>query len=68
MEYGRIIDHTLEPNTDHVVVIIKNQLIHVYAKPYEGNGRNILIRFTRYSMDGLVLAQASHTIASDTLV
>jgi hypothetical protein len=38
-------------------VIIRNQLIHVYAKPYEGQGRNLLIRFTRYSMDGLILAE-----------
>ncbi|KAI0052720.1 hypothetical protein FA95DRAFT_1258418 [Auriscalpium vulgare] len=38
--------------------VIKNQLIHVYAKNYEGNGRTILIRLIRYSLDGLVLAQA----------
>jgi hypothetical protein len=28
------------------------QLIHVYAKNYEGNGRLILIRLVRYSLDG----------------
>ncbi|KZT41882.1 DUF221-domain-containing protein [Sistotremastrum suecicum HHB10207 ss-3] len=38
-------------------VVIKNQLIHVYAKPYEQNGQKILIRISRYTMDGLVLAQ-----------
>ncbi|KAJ7761531.1 hypothetical protein DFH07DRAFT_815308 [Mycena maculata] len=37
--------------------IIKNQLIHVYAKNYEGNGQVILIRMARYSLDGLVLSQ-----------
>ncbi|KAL5501776.1 hypothetical protein ACEPAH_9036 [Sanghuangporus vaninii] len=38
-------------------VIIKNQLLHVYAKNYEGNGKLILIRVGRYTLDGLVLAQ-----------
>ncbi|KAF9013241.1 hypothetical protein BDQ17DRAFT_1419404 [Cyathus striatus] len=38
--------------------VIKNQLIHVYAKQYEGNGHNLLIRIVRYSLDGVVLAQA----------
>ncbi|TDL23258.1 hypothetical protein BD410DRAFT_769147 [Rickenella mellea] len=38
-------------------VVIKNQLLHVYAKVYEGNGHNLLIRWVRYTMDGLVLAQ-----------
>ena len=33
-------------------VIIKNQLLHVYAKNYEGNGKFLLIRMTRYSLDG----------------
>ena len=33
------------------------QLIHVYAKNYEGNGAHILIRLMRYSLDGLILAQ-----------
>ena len=28
------------------------QLIHVYAKNYEGSGRHILIRLVRYSLDG----------------
>jgi hypothetical protein len=31
------------------------QLIHVYAKSYEGNGRVILIRLVRYSLDGKVV-------------
>ncbi|KIP05154.1 hypothetical protein PHLGIDRAFT_108550 [Phlebiopsis gigantea 11061_1 CR5-6] len=39
-------------------VIIKNQLLHVYAKNYEGNGQALLIRMIRYSLDGLILAQA----------
>ncbi|KAF5382774.1 hypothetical protein D9615_002912 [Tricholomella constricta] len=33
-------------------------LIHVYAKHYEANGQLILIRIVRYSLDGLILAQA----------
>lgn len=39
-------------------VVIKNQFLHVYAKHYEGNGQIILIRIIRYSLDGLMLAQA----------
>ncbi|KAL0069815.1 hypothetical protein AAF712_003085 [Marasmius tenuissimus] len=38
--------------------VMKNQLIHVYAKHYEGNGQLLLIRMIRYSLDGLILAQA----------
>ncbi|PBK74975.1 hypothetical protein ARMSODRAFT_500296 [Armillaria solidipes] len=38
--------------------VIKNQLIHVYAKNYEGEGKLILIRILRYSLDGLILSQA----------
>lgn len=38
--------------------VVKNQLIHVYAKNYEGNGQLLLIRIVRYSLDGLVLSQA----------
>ncbi|KAK2465349.1 hypothetical protein APHAL10511_002703 [Amanita phalloides] len=38
--------------------VMKNQFIYVYAKHYEGNGHSILIRIVRYSLDGLVLAQA----------
>ncbi|KAI0322353.1 hypothetical protein OF83DRAFT_1224915 [Amylostereum chailletii] len=38
--------------------VIKNQLLHVYAKNYEGNGKTILIRLIRYSLDGLILTQA----------
>ncbi|KAJ3997551.1 hypothetical protein F5050DRAFT_1877098, partial [Lentinula boryana] len=37
--------------------VVKNQLIHVYAKNYEGNGQLILIRAIRHSLDGLVLSQ-----------
>ncbi|KAI0366924.1 DUF221-domain-containing protein [Pilatotrama ljubarskyi] len=37
--------------------VVKNQLIHVYAKNYEGNGQTLLIRIVRYSLDGLMLAQ-----------
>ncbi|PCH40020.1 hypothetical protein WOLCODRAFT_116507 [Wolfiporia cocos MD-104 SS10] len=37
--------------------VIKNQLLHVYAKNYEGNGQAILIRLIRYTLDGLILAQ-----------
>ncbi|KAI0346019.1 DUF221-domain-containing protein [Trametopsis cervina] len=39
-------------------VIVKNQLLHVYARNYEGNGQALLIRLVRYSSDGLILAQA----------
>lgn len=39
------------------MVVIKNQLLHVYAKNYEGNGHLILIRIVRYTLDGLILAQ-----------
>ncbi|KAF8627393.1 hypothetical protein AX17_006208 [Amanita inopinata Kibby_2008] len=38
--------------------VVKNQFIHVYAKNYEGDGKIILIRIVRYSLDGLILAQA----------
>ncbi|RDB18089.1 Calcium permeable stress-gated cation channel 1 [Hypsizygus marmoreus] len=38
--------------------VVKNQLIHVYAKQYEANGQLLLIRIVRYSLDGLILAQA----------
>ncbi|PBK97545.1 hypothetical protein ARMGADRAFT_1076012 [Armillaria gallica] len=38
--------------------VIKNQLIHVYAKNYEGEGKLILIRILRYSLDDLILSQA----------
>ncbi|KAK1232809.1 hypothetical protein PQX77_004035 [Marasmius sp. AFHP31] len=38
--------------------VMKNQLIHVYAKHYEGNGQLLLIRMIRYSLDGVILAQA----------
>ncbi|KAG6907871.1 hypothetical protein DXG01_007035, partial [Tephrocybe rancida] len=33
-------------------------LIHVYAKNYENNGKVLLIRLVRYSLDGLLLGQA----------
>ncbi|THH23170.1 hypothetical protein EUX98_g8009 [Antrodiella citrinella] len=39
------------------IIVIRNQLLHVYAKNYEGNGQNLLIRLVRYSLDGLVLSQ-----------
>ncbi|KIK92736.1 hypothetical protein PAXRUDRAFT_146651 [Paxillus rubicundulus Ve08.2h10] len=38
-------------------VVIKNQLLHVYAKNYECNGHILLIRMVRYSLDGLILSQ-----------
>ncbi|KAK7056871.1 hypothetical protein VNI00_002588 [Paramarasmius palmivorus] len=38
--------------------VVKNQLLHVYAKNYEMNGQVLLIRMIRYSMDGLILSQA----------
>ncbi|KAH7915420.1 hypothetical protein BJ138DRAFT_1189738 [Hygrophoropsis aurantiaca] len=37
--------------------VVKNQLLHVYAKNYEGNGQLLLIRMVRYSFDGLILSQ-----------
>ncbi|KAI8986240.1 DUF221-domain-containing protein [Trametes punicea] len=37
--------------------VVKNQLLHVYAKNYEGNGQTLLIRMVRFSLDGLMLAQ-----------
>ncbi|KAF8170067.1 hypothetical protein BJ912DRAFT_998262 [Pholiota molesta] len=37
--------------------VVKNQLVHVYAKNYEGDGRVLIIRMIRYSLDGLILAQ-----------
>lgn len=37
--------------------VVKNQLLHVYAKHYEQNGHNILIRVVRYSLDGAILSQ-----------
>ncbi|KAH9480428.1 CSC1-like protein [Psilocybe cubensis] len=33
-------------------------LIHVYAKNYEGEGRVLIIRIIRYTLDGLILSQA----------
>ncbi|PPQ91695.1 hypothetical protein CVT25_012908 [Psilocybe cyanescens] len=38
--------------------VVKNQLIHVYAKNYEGEGRLLIIRIVRYTLDGLTLTQA----------
>ncbi|KAF9649393.1 hypothetical protein BDM02DRAFT_3166745 [Thelephora ganbajun] len=38
--------------------IVKNSLLHVYAKHYEGNGQMLLIRIVRYTLDGLILSQA----------
>ncbi|EGN98239.1 hypothetical protein SERLA73DRAFT_169263 [Serpula lacrymans var. lacrymans S7.3] len=38
-------------------IVIKNQMLHVYAKNYEGNGQLLLIRMVRYSLDGLILSQ-----------
>ncbi|KAF8645225.1 hypothetical protein AX16_008052 [Volvariella volvacea WC 439] len=38
--------------------VIKNQLLRVYAKNYEGDGQLLLIRIVRYSLDGLILSQA----------
>lgn len=35
-----------------VMLISELQLIHVYAKIYEQNGRVILVRLVRYSLDG----------------
>jgi hypothetical protein len=35
-----------------ILVVIKNQFLHVYAKNYEENGQRILIRIIRYSLDG----------------
>ncbi|KAJ7212056.1 hypothetical protein GGX14DRAFT_621525 [Mycena pura] len=37
--------------------VVKNQLLHVYAKNYEGNGQTILVRMVRYSLDALILSQ-----------
>ncbi|KAG2153124.1 uncharacterized protein EDB93DRAFT_1136745 [Suillus bovinus] len=37
--------------------VVKNQLLHVYSKNYEGNGQLLLIRILRYSLDGLMLSQ-----------
>ncbi|KZP31510.1 hypothetical protein FIBSPDRAFT_972262 [Athelia psychrophila] len=37
--------------------VVRNQLVHVYAKNYEGNGRLIIIRLIRYSCDGLMVSQ-----------
>ncbi|KDR82888.1 hypothetical protein GALMADRAFT_134426 [Galerina marginata CBS 339.88] len=37
--------------------VVKNQLIHVYAKNYEADGRVLLIRIVRYTLDGLILSQ-----------
>ena len=37
---------------DTILVVIKNQFLHVYAKDYEENGQRILIRIIRYSLDG----------------
>ncbi|KAH7103405.1 hypothetical protein BKA62DRAFT_696841 [Auriculariales sp. MPI-PUGE-AT-0066] len=38
-------------------VIIKNQLLHVYSKKYENDGKINLIRWVRYSLDGCMFAQ-----------
>lgn len=38
-------------------VVIKNQFLHLYAKNYECNGQNLLIRMVRYSLDGLMFSQ-----------
>ncbi|KAL4081093.1 hypothetical protein J3A83DRAFT_4204650 [Scleroderma citrinum] len=38
-------------------VVVKNQLLHLYAKNYECNGQILLIRIVRYSLDGLMFSQ-----------
>jgi hypothetical protein len=35
--------------------VVKNQLLHVYAKNYEGNAKLLMIRMIRYSFDGRLL-------------
>ncbi|KAF7981445.1 hypothetical protein HWV62_33457 [Athelia sp. TMB] len=37
--------------------VIRNELVHVYAKNYEGDGRVMIIRIIRYSCDGLMVSQ-----------
>ncbi|KAG2129484.1 hypothetical protein DEU56DRAFT_817317 [Suillus clintonianus] len=44
--------------------VVKNQLLHVYAKNYECNGQILLIRILRYSLDGMMLLFA-HPNAAD---
>jgi len=47
-------------------VITKNQLLHVYSKKYENDGKVNLVRIVRYSLDGVMLAQVcSSRVASD---
>ncbi|KAI0087845.1 hypothetical protein BDY19DRAFT_892588 [Irpex rosettiformis] len=36
--------------------VVKNQLLHVYARNYEGNGHALLVRLVRYSIDGMYFA------------
>ncbi|KAH0586243.1 hypothetical protein H2248_007495 [Termitomyces sp. 'cryptogamus'] len=43
-------------------------LIHVYAKNYENNGKVILIRIVRYSLDGLLLAQANTNLHDSSCI
>ena len=47
------LDQTLTMLNDVPAAVVKNQLLHVYAKNYEGNGKVLLIRMVRYSLDGL---------------
>jgi hypothetical protein len=53
VEYGMLIRMNLRTNDAHMcVAVLKNQLIHVYAKHYEGNAKLLIIRLIRYSFDG----------------
>ncbi|KAG9019901.1 hypothetical protein FRB90_000031 [Tulasnella sp. 427] len=38
-------------------VVFKHQFLHVYSKAYEMNASVILIRWVRYSLDGIILSQ-----------
>ncbi|KAG8980348.1 hypothetical protein FRC05_005979 [Tulasnella sp. 425] len=38
-------------------VVFKHQFLHVYSKAYELNASVILIRWVRYSLDGIILSQ-----------
>lgn len=49
------------------IAVIKNQLLHVYAKNYEGNGQNLLIRLVRYSLDGELLCIPYHLVVNSFL-
>lgn len=52
IENGVMKNQVFGPLTLDSFLMLVFQLLHVYAKNYEGNGQLLLIRMVRYSLDG----------------